>query len=253
MKPILKTIIWLSAFSISMGYLESAVVVYLRAIYYPYGFNFPLKVIDHKIAITEFWREMATLIMLFGVGRLTGKNPAQRFAFFIYNFAVWDICYYLFLKLLLNWPQSLLTWDILFLIPVPWVGPVIVPCILSLSMILFSILILFFNLNGLDGRMARPERRLIILGCIISIISCIEDYILNLYTHHELGAMFNILNPNNQAQLFADFGAYVPKSFDWLLFCIGEIFILSSIILYFIRNNRSLVQYNKNTETLNYN
>jgi hypothetical protein len=38
----IKTIIWLAVFSMAMGYLESAVVVYLRKLYYPDGFKFPL-------------------------------------------------------------------------------------------------------------------------------------------------------------------------------------------------------------------
>jgi len=236
-----------------MGYLESAIVVYLRMLYYPEGFHFPLKVIDHNIAITEFWREAATLVMLFGVGRLAGANRSQRFAFFIYNFAVWDIFYYIFLKSLLNWPESLFTWDILFLIPVPWVGPVLAPCILSLTMILFSALIIYFNDKGLEARMIKIEQILVVLGCIVVIVACIQDYISNLYFHGELGSMFNILNPRNQVQLFADFVSYMPKSFSWLTFGTGELIILLALGMYFIRNNRALILNKKNRVILNAN
>jgi|SRR6185437_12914992 len=253
MKLIWKTIIWLTAFSIAMGYLEAAIVVYLRMFYYPEGFNFPLKVIDHRTAITEFWREFATLIMLYGVGRLAGKNSSQRFAFFIYNFAVWDLFYYIFLKVILNWPESLFTWDILFLIPVPWVGPVLAPCILSVTMIFFAGIIIYFNDKGLEGRLKGIERLLLISGCIIVICACIQDYIANLYSHGELNSMFNILNPHNQAQLFPDFASYIPSSFSWLIFGIGELVILVATGMYFARNKRSLAQRGQGSKILNLN
>ena len=137
--------LWLTLFSIAMGFFESAVVVYLRAIYYPNGFNFPLINMNPAIAITELGREAATIVMLAGIGIVAGKNNTQRFAWFLYCFAIWDIFYYVFLKVLLNWPESLFTWDILFLIPLPWVGPVICPCIISLSMILLSVILVYFN------------------------------------------------------------------------------------------------------------
>src|ERR1044072_1504154 len=94
-----KPLVWLTIFSIAMGYLETAVVVYLRKLYYPGGFNFPLVPVTLDIAKTEFWREAATLIMLVGIGVLAGKNKTQRFAYFLLSFAVWDIFYYVFLKM----------------------------------------------------------------------------------------------------------------------------------------------------------
>src|SRR5271167_2605871 len=97
---------WLTLFSIAMGFMETAVVIYLRKVYYPRGFQFPLVPIEPSIALTEFLREAATIIMLLGIGILTGKTRAQKFAFFIYCFAVWDIFYYVFLKIFLNWPES---------------------------------------------------------------------------------------------------------------------------------------------------
>ena len=124
-----------------MAFIESAVVVYLRAIFYPDGFKFPLKAItDHKIVI-EVFREAATLFMLLSVTFLAGKKRWERFAYFMFLFGVWDVFYYIWLKVLLNWPASLFDWDILFLIPIPWISPVIAPVSVSLLMIIFSILI----------------------------------------------------------------------------------------------------------------
>ena len=122
-----------------MGLLEAIIVVYIRQIYYPTGFEFPLKIFELKFYYIENLREIATIVMLISIGVLAGKNLLQRFCFFLFSFAVWDIFYYIGLKLILDWPQSLLTWDILFLIPVTWTGPVLAPIISSLVFIVFSV------------------------------------------------------------------------------------------------------------------
>ena len=90
----------------------------------------------------ELGRELATLGMLAAAGLAVGRKFVEGFAGFLIAFGVWDIFYYLFLKLLVDWPASLWTWDILFLIPVPWVGPVIAPVIVSASMIAAGVAIL---------------------------------------------------------------------------------------------------------------
>src|SRR5436190_14320204 len=97
MSQLKKTILLLSLFSIAMGFMESAVVIYLRELYYPDGFKFPLVPIPPHIALVEFLREAATLIMLVIIGGIAGKNPTQRFCFFLFCFAVWDLFYYIFL------------------------------------------------------------------------------------------------------------------------------------------------------------
>lgn len=133
---------WMTLFAAAMALLESAVVVYLRAMYYPGGFSFPLGPIDPGIATTESYREVATLVMLFAPGALVSRSGLQRFAWFAYCFGVWDIFYYVFLKLLLDWPASLLEWDLLFLVPTPWVGPVWVPLLISVGLVLLALIIL---------------------------------------------------------------------------------------------------------------
>src|SRR5690349_12153523 len=99
-----RTMIWLTAFIIALVFLESAVVIYLRRLYYPQGFAFPLVPIPPDIGMIEFLREAATMIMLLGIAVIGGRNTAQRFALFIYSFAVWDIFYYVFLKIFDHWP-----------------------------------------------------------------------------------------------------------------------------------------------------
>jgi hypothetical protein len=223
MKPITKTIIWLTIFSIAMGYMETAVVVYLRKIYYPGGFKFPLIPIDREIATTEFLREIATIIMLIGVGFFAGKNKLQRFAFFLFSFAVWDIFYYLFLKVLIGWPDSIFTWDILFLIPVPWVGPVIAPCIISLSMILLTLTVVRNQEKGIDVHLGFYRWLLLITGSLVVIISFVWDYFIYLSEQKEKTVAWTL---GSNTEMFEEVQKYIPQHFNWGVFWIGEGMIL---------------------------
>jgi hypothetical protein len=126
---------WFTVYAVAMAFLESAVVIDLRQLYYPTEFAFPVAPIDPHIAVTELLRELATMIMLLAPGALLSQKRMERFAWFCYCFGVWDIFYYVFLKAILDWPATLLDWDILFLVPVVWVGPVLAPCIVSIGLI----------------------------------------------------------------------------------------------------------------------
>ena len=212
---------WLTLFSIAMGYLETAVVVYLRAIYYPNGFDFPLENMNNSIAVTELGREAATIIMLVGIGILSGKNPTQRFALFLYSFAIWDIFYYVFLKVLLNWPESLFTWDILFLIPLPWVGPVICPCIISLSMILLAAILIYFNDKDPSLKINSKEWLLFIGGSLTVIFSFVLDCYKCIHVY--------------KGEVLDAISQYVPQHFDWWIFSLGILMIWSAILLFYFR------------------
>src|SRR5260370_2822247 len=83
----------------------------------------------------EIGREAATIVMLAAVALAVARNAGDWAAAFVITFGTWDITFYVFLKLLLGWPASIFTWDILFLIPVPWVGPVLAPVLVSAAMI----------------------------------------------------------------------------------------------------------------------
>jgi hypothetical protein len=188
--------------------------------------------VTNDIAVAEFWREFATIIMLIGVGILAGKNRLQRFAFFLYSFAVWDIFYYVFLKILLNWPQSLFTWDILFLIPVPWVGPVIAPCIISLSMILFTAVVIYFQEKGKEVFILFVEWLLLIFGSIIAVVSFMWDYIVYL-TKEDANTVVWTLKSNTN--LFDEVKNYIPETFNWALFSLGQSVIFAAILLIYLR------------------
>lgn len=217
-----KTVIWLTIFSIAMGFLETAVVIYIREMYYPEGFKFPLQDIKKNIIIVELWRELATIIMLAAIGFLAGRTKAQRFVFFIFSFGIWDIFYYVFLKIFLDWPASLFTWDILFLLPVPWIGPVLAPCIVSLSFIVLTFLVLWLESKGFEVKFKLKHFFVLSLGCLVIVSSFTIDYIQLL-----------VIGQTNLApeKMLVLFKHYEPISFDWWLFALGEIIILVSFFL----------------------
>ena len=226
-----KKLIIVGIFSIAMGFLEGIVVVYLRALYYPNGFAFPLTNIPAHIIRIELVREVSTIIMLVSIGIIAGKNSIQKFAYFIYAFGVWDIFYYVALKIFLNWPPSLLTWDILFLIPITWVGPVMAPVICSLTMILLSYVIIFFN-NKIE-KIQSTEWLLIILGAISILVTYLWDFS-KLIIEKGLLSQLNSLDTNSEFQKIVS--AYVPVTFNWYLFGMGELLILCAVALIFKRS-----------------
>lgn len=229
-------ITWLTLFSIAMGFMETAVVIYLRKVYYPQGFQFPLVPIEPTMAIIEFLREAATIIMLVGIGILTGKTRAQKFAFFIYCFAIWDIFYYVFLKMFLNWPESLFTWDILFLIPVPWVGPVLAPCLVSFSMIVFMLFIVLAGEKGLSNAVKLKEWVLLSIGSTILIFSFVLDYFKHIIRENGTSGIWTLSSQDN---LFNEIKNYIPAHYNWFIFWTGEALIIYTIILYARRINNS--------------
>ena len=145
-----RTIVNYAIFAMAMGYLEAAIVVYLRLLYYPEGFGFPLKIIPMDVAYIEIGREFATIIMLWFAATLFNGRLRERFILFLFIFGVWDLFYYIWLKVLLNWPTHWLEWDILFLIPAPWVGPWLAPALVSAGFI-FVTFLLWYKPQKFDG------------------------------------------------------------------------------------------------------
>ena len=132
------TLAWVAIFSVAFAFVEASVVIYLRALYYPEGFAFPLKLIPAGYLRVETAREVATIIMLATLGVIAGWRPWEKFGFFLFAFGIWDIAFYAWLLGTVGWPGSLFEWDILFLIPLPWIGPVIAPLAISLLMTIFG-------------------------------------------------------------------------------------------------------------------
>jgi len=237
-RPLLLTTI----FAIALAFLESAVVVYLRKLYYPEGFEFPLVAIPNLMAFTELGREAATLVMLVTIGIMMGRTGLQQFAYFLYCFAVWDIFYYIWLKVILGWPASLMTWDILFLIPVPWVGPVIVPIIASLTMIVLTVSIIVVSEKHPLTRVSGWEWTGLIGGSLTFILACIWDYSRYVIENHGWGKLWT----TDQEALFAITQHYIPAYFNWPLFLVAEALIVAAIISFLIRHR----QQNEENEQL---
>jgi hypothetical protein len=158
-------------FSVAMAYAEAAVVVYLRAFFYPGGLTFPLPEIPSVFLLFEAGREAATLLMLAAVAILASRAARLRAACFLFCFGVWDICYYLWLKLLIGWPRSLLDWDILFLLPLPWVGPVLSPLIVALLLTAAGLSLLLPGSRLAARKFSRRDLLLAALGASLILAS----------------------------------------------------------------------------------
>jgi hypothetical protein len=192
-------------FGIAFAYIEAAVVVYLREIFHPAGFTFPLTELGttplwKQLLLIETGREAATLVLILTASWLFGQNRPQRFAFFLTIFAVWDIFYYIWLKVIIDWPISIMDWDILFLIPTVWAGPVVAPILTSLILLVFAVIIL----GAKVFRLTPTDWLVFFLATLLVVVSfCI-------------------------AGLHADQPDF-KSHFNWLLFAAGP---LSAIVLF---------------------
>ncbi len=140
-------------FAVAMAWVEAAVVTYLRLFgdrIQPYQAD-PLLILP-AVGPIELVREAATMVMLFGLAWLAGHNHPARFAYFLIAFGTWDVSYYVFLRWMGGWPTSLLDWDVLFLLPLPWWGPVLAPVLISLLMITLGTLLTQTGLASTGAR-----------------------------------------------------------------------------------------------------
>ncbi len=230
MNKLKKQYVYIGLFAIAMGLLEAAVVVYLRALSFPEGFGFPLKAIGHNLAGVELWREVATIVMLATIGWAAGHNKNTRFGWFIYSFAIWDIFYYVFLKLFLNWPESLATWDVLFLLPVIWVGPVWSPVLIACLMIVFTVVINKINSHG-NQPIGWLNWSMLILGAVVCIFSFCVDYVrfssqtIPNFSWTDLFDIDKNFNLN-----------YIPEQFPLGIYLVGIVLIISGITRYYVQN-----------------
>ncbi len=219
MKRIPTVIFWAVAFA----YVESAVVEYLRALYCPLtagGFGFPLLTLEElekmgpenitRVRI-EFGRELATLVMLAAVGIIAGRNRREAIAHFMVAFGVWDIAFYLWLKLFLGWPESIMTWDLLFMVPVPWVSPVLAPLIISVVMMAAGLVVLVYESRNRPLYSTWKDWVFLVAGGVIVIVSLCWDY-------------RNIM------------AGGLPNPFNWPLFCLG-LALSAFTFLWVVRRN----------------
>ncbi len=190
MNPWKRTVLALLLFGTAFGYLEAAVVIYLRDLHEPARQRFhpgrpaaelfPLLTLDQlhapgtdqgRTLLIEIGREAATIVMLAAIALTVARTAGDWAAAFVIAFGVWDIAFYIFLKLLVDWPASLFTWDILFLIPVPWASPVLAPVLVSAVMIAAGVRHL-----RTPVRIGRANWCGILAGAAVIIVSFAMDY-----------------------------------------------------------------------------
>jgi hypothetical protein len=175
--------IWVAIFAVSFAWVEGAVVVYLREIFYQGSFYFPIVVnwengeyAAHYLTPVEIGREIATIIMLIAIAWASGKNNWQRFSLFMIAFGIWDIFYYIWLYVMIGWPEGLMTWDLLFLIPLPWVAPVITPVLIALAMIAAGSLIMYYDERGFKIRFYWHDWVIVLVCGLIMITAFCWDW-----------------------------------------------------------------------------
>ncbi|MGO9480426.1 MAG: hypothetical protein ACLP05_01415 [Candidatus Kryptoniota bacterium] len=192
-------------YAIAMGYLESAVVIYLRETAFGNSVQvFPLRFMTPQLGQIELIREAATIVMLLTTGYLAGKNTFQKWMFFVYSFAVWDIFYYIFLRIFTGWPHSFGDFDVLFLIPVIWISPVAAPILISLLLTLTSIILI--SLSGKSENL-----RISITGSVLFLSGAAAAF----YSFAEQSIRILVLQGAKGLEGIA------PVSFDWISFSIG--------------------------------
>lgn len=167
----MRRIIALLLFAVSFAYIEASVVVYLRDILYPDGFSFPMRSLAPQRIIIEIGREFFSLFLIFSIALISSKGFWKVFSSFCLVFGVWDIFFYLWLKVTLDWPSSLFEWDLLFLIPAPWSGPVIAPIVVSITLIMIFILIELYK--EIPFRLSVVQKTISLLGLLSIFISFI--------------------------------------------------------------------------------
>ena len=157
-------------YAVAMAYLEAAVVVYLRAaLGVPTGTIFPIDLSPAAMLFgwIEVGREAATLVMIGGVAWIAGRSPLERLAWAGVLFGVWDIGYYAWLWVFSGWPPSVGTWDLLFLLPAPWAGPVWAPIAVSAALIGFGLACAGRLRAGGSVRFDRRHLGALLLGGVI--------------------------------------------------------------------------------------
>ncbi len=173
--PVLSRLLCVTLFAIAMGFLEAICVVYLRGKLFSPGTDTQEIVAQLGRFGIEHIREACTIVMLMTVAWLAAFNVRTRTAMFFLMFGVWDITYYIGLRVFTGWPDSILEWDCLFLMPVPWFGPVLAPVLISVLMIASCVLLILREAAGSRLRITLPALALVGLGFCLWYWSFVKD------------------------------------------------------------------------------
>jgi hypothetical protein len=163
-------------FAIGMAWVEAASVYYLRVMVDrldPYQANpLPMRGVLEQV---ELVREAATLLMLLTIGALAGRTWRTRLGYTAIAFGAWDILYYVFLRMICGWPTSLFDWDILFLLPLPWWGPVLAPVCIALLLIVWGSLVSQRAVQSASSPVTSTWWRLNWLGIALALYAFMAD------------------------------------------------------------------------------
>lgn len=201
-------------FAIAMGLLEAICVVYLRQILLPPDGSLNNIAFSNFDFTIEVIREITTLVMLLTIAILAAYNWRTRLAMFFLAFGIWDIFYYIGLKIFLDWPATILEWDALFLVPVNWYGPVLAPVLISVYFIIVSIIIVLREATGKKLHITKPAILLQLLTFVVWYYSFTKD-----------------------SSLISEFG-YESATYSWLLFVLGILFCSVGIFITFRNNSK---------------
>jgi hypothetical protein len=216
--------------AVALAYTEACIVVYLRqaiaplrSVHFPAAASEPLPLLTlqqlreggdvyPRLLVTEIAREITPLVVLLAAGWALARRKGQLAAFFLFGFGVWDIFYYVFLKILLGWPASLGTWDVLYLISTAWVAPVWAPLTVAATLVLAGASALYRG-ERRSGRLAFLAWSAIAAGTALVLTSFF------LRTGEAFGS--------------------VPSKFDWPIFLCGWAMGVAGIVLLLRRSSRA--------------
>jgi hypothetical protein len=194
-----------------MGFFEAAVVVYLLHLQSLGEFAALAHPFESHVLLTEVLREAASLGMITSVACLATTGLVARLGIASLVFGLWDIFYYVFLRLLVGFPESLLTWDVLFLIPTPWVGPVLAPILVSIALCVGGVHAFVRHVGGQASLPSGWHWVMAVAGALIVIVS------------------FTMDTP-------ADFdGSDFPQRFRWEVFLAGLAIALTAYLAWAFR------------------
>ncbi|MFC1566110.1 hypothetical protein ACFL4B_04130 [Candidatus Neomarinimicrobiota bacterium] len=202
-------------FAIAMGILEAICVVYIRQIIFPPDGNITNIPITNFNFTIEAIREAMTIIILTTTSILAAYNVRTRLAMFFLAFGTWDILYYIGLRLFLQWPASIMDWDTLFLIPVAWYSPVLVPVLISFYFIFGSIFVVLYEGNGTKLKFSFW----VVLLQLLAFIVWFYSFIINSATISENG--------------------YTNAEYSWALFLLGLVLGVASLSISFLKGKKT--------------
>lgn len=201
-----------AAYAAAMGYVEAAAVIYIRLLV---GGVDPVARAHTPppipLGVAEVGREAATIVMLAAVALLAGRGWAGRWGAFVLAFGVWDITYYGFLAALVGWPASVWDWDVLFLIPLPWWGPVLAPASIAAAMSVSGALLLLREARGEVAQVPRWAAAVGALGAALCLYVFMADALAALLAGGDVRALR-------------------PTTFPWSLFLLGYVPLAAGLL-----------------------